>query len=47
MSFKLLDMERDEIYHDRCVCLLLADCVRNIGAARLDARDAIALALHI
>jgi len=39
MSFNLSDMERGEICRDRCVCLLLADCVRSIGAVMLNAES--------
>ena len=38
MSFNLFDMERGELCHNRCVCLLLDDYVQDVGAAKLDAK---------
>ena len=36
-SFNLPSMERGEL-HDRCVCLLLADYIHDIGAAKPNAK---------
>ena len=45
-SFDLSSMERGELYHDRCMVLLLADYMQDIGAAELNAnRDVQALYL--
>lgn len=30
-------MEQDEIFHDRCACLLLDDYVQDVGAAKPNA----------
>ena len=40
MSFDLYSMERGDLCHDRCVCLLLADPVQDTGAAKPNARGA-------
>jgi hypothetical protein len=40
-------MERGAFCHDRCVCLLLAECVQYIGAAKPNAEKAIAQAPNI
>ena len=48
VSFDLLDMERGELCHDRCVCLLLDDYVQDVGRqpTKTNAEKAIALALY-
>jgi len=38
-EFRFIQMERGALGHDRCVCLLLGDYVRSVGAAGLNARD--------
>ena len=40
MSFDLSDMERGEICHGRCVCLLLAEYMQDVGAAKQNAEKA-------
>ena len=30
----LCDMGQGELCHDRCACLLLADCMRDVGASQ-------------
>jgi len=37
MSFDSSGMKRGEFCHDRCVCLLLAACMQDVGAAEPDA----------
>ena len=41
MSFDLSDMEGEELCHDLYVCLLLADYMQDVGAAKPDAEKAI------
>ena len=38
VSFNLPSMERGEL-HNRCVCLLLADYIQDIGAAKPNAKS--------
>lgn len=47
MSFNLSGMERGAFCHDRCVCLLLADHVWDVGAAGLNARPRFTGSVHI
>lgn len=37
MSFDSSNMERGEFCQDLCVCLLLAECMQDVGAAEPDA----------
>ena len=36
ISFDLSDMERGELCHDRCVCLLLAEYMQDVGASQAE-----------
>ena len=38
MGSDLSSMGREELCHDRCRGLLLAECMQDIGAGRLDAK---------
>ena len=38
MGFDLSSMGRRELCHDRCMDLLLAECMQDIGAAELNAK---------
>ncbi len=40
MSFNLSSMGRGELCHDRCMVLLLAEYVQDIGTAKLNTRGA-------
>ena len=40
MSFDLSEMERGELCHDRCMDLRLAECMQDVGAAKLNAEKA-------
>jgi hypothetical protein len=39
MGFDLSSMERRELCHDRCMGLLLDDCMQDIGAAKQNAKS--------
>nr|QNO43470.1 hypothetical protein KOEAEPIB_00001 [Methanosarcinales archaeon ANME-2c ERB4]QNO44016.1 hypothetical protein FIDFODCG_00002 [Methanosarcinales archaeon ANME-2c ERB4]QNO44215.1 hypothetical protein EAPJJHLA_00006 [Methanosarcinales archaeon ANME-2c ERB4]QNO44794.1 hypothetical protein HJJCBNBL_00006 [Methanosarcinales archaeon ANME-2c ERB4] len=39
MSFNLSDMVQGELCHDRCLCLLLADHMQDVGAVGLNAES--------
>ena len=47
MSFDLSSMERGELCHDRCMGLLLADYMQDIGADKPNARGTVARALDL
>jgi hypothetical protein len=47
MSFDLANMERGAFCHDRCVCLLLAEYVQDLSAAKPNAEKAIAQAPNL
>ena len=47
MSFNLSSMERGELCQGRCTVLPLAECMQDIGAAKPNARGAIAQALGL